>query len=106
MVVLGLYLSGGGVMSRQPVPRERVSCPSCGYAVRVKVQSLKVRPLRRCPRCGRGHVPAAQSAHTVDAETLEDIRTLIDLLHETTHGSPEAGAIIRQLDELIEEGNH
>jgi hypothetical protein len=72
----------------------------------VKARSLRVKPLRRCPRCGRGHVPAAQSAHAVDAETLEDIRTLIDLLRETTHGSPEAAVIIRQLEALIEQDNH
>ena len=87
-------------------PTQTITCPSCGYAVTAEVRSLKRRPLRRCPRCGCGYVPSAQTAHVVDAETLEDVRTLIDLLLETTHGSPEAGAIIRELEELIEEGNH
>jgi len=87
-------------------PTQVITCPHCAYQVTAEVRSLKRRPMRRCPRCGKGHVPSAHSAHPVDAETLEDARTLIDLLLETTHGSPEAGAIIRQLDELIEEGNH
>ncbi len=87
-------------------PKQITTCPHCGYRVSAKVRSLKVRPVRRCPRCGRGHTPSAHSAHTVDAETLEDARTLIDLLLETTHNSSEAAAVIRQLEELIEEVNH
>ena len=87
-------------------PTQVITCPHCAYQVTADVRSLKRRPMRRCPRCGRGHVPAAQSAHVVDVETLADARELIDLLRETTHGSPEAGMIIRELEELIEEGNH
>ncbi len=87
-------------------PTQVITCLRCDYQVTAEVRSLQRRPMRRCPRCGRGHVPAAQSAHAVDAETLEDIRTLIDLLRETTHGSPEAAVIIRQLEALIEQDNH
>ena len=94
-------------------PTQVITCPHCDYQVTAAERSLKRRPLRRCPRCGRGHVPAAQLAHVVDAETLADARTLIDLLLDTTHGSPEAGVIIRQLEALIdvdkgpaEEHNH
>jgi hypothetical protein len=42
----------------------------------------------------------------VDAQTLADARELLDQLLAIKHGSPEAAAIIRQLEELIEEGNH
>jgi DNA-directed RNA polymerase subunit RPC12/RpoP len=83
-------------------PERTITCPFCGYSVRAEVRSLKRRPLRRCPRCGRGHVPAAQSAHTVDAETLEDVRELLDQLLAEKHSGPEAMAIIRQLEALVE----
>ena len=86
-------------------PERVITCPSCDYQVTAEVRSLKRRPLRRCPRCGRGHVPSAQSAHTVDEQTLEDARELLDQLHAIQHGSPEAGVIIRQLEALIEQDN-
>jgi DNA-directed RNA polymerase subunit RPC12/RpoP len=88
-----------------------VQCPHCGYNAHVKARRLQSgRPLR-CGRCGRGYVPPAQSAQqpggfTVDAQTLADARELLEQLHAIQHGSPEAAAIIRQLEELIEEGNH
>ncbi len=88
-----------------------VQCPHCGYNAHVKARRLQGgRPLR-CVRCGRGYTPPAQSAQqpgvfTVDAQTLADARELLDQLHAIQHGSPEAGVIIRQLEELIEEGNH
>jgi DNA-directed RNA polymerase subunit RPC12/RpoP len=94
-------------------PEQVITCPHCDYAVTAEVRSLQRRPLRRCPRCGRGHVPAAQSAHVVDAETLEDVRELLDQLLAIPHGSPDAAEVIRQLEELIdvatgptEEHNH
>ncbi len=83
-------------------PERVITCPHCRYAVTAEVSSLQRRPLRRCPRCGRGHVPSAQSAHVVDAETLADARELLDQLLAIPHGSPEAAEVIRQLEELIE----
>jgi ssDNA-binding Zn-finger/Zn-ribbon topoisomerase 1 len=44
-----------------------VQCPHCGYQVTAEVRSLKRRPLRRCPRCGCGYTPPAQSAQQQDA---------------------------------------
>ncbi len=36
-------------------PKQLTSCPHCGARVWAKVRSIKVKPLRRCPRCGRGY---------------------------------------------------
>jgi DNA-directed RNA polymerase subunit RPC12/RpoP len=103
MVVLGLYLSGGGIMTvKTHQPEQVITCPHCGYSVRASVRSLQRRPLRRCPRCGRGHVPSAQTAQTVDAETLADARELLEQLHAIQRDSAEFREVILQLEELIE----
>ncbi len=83
-----------------------VQCPHCGYNAHVKARRLQSgRPLR-CARCGGGYTPPAQSAHEVDAQTLEDARELLDQLHAIQHGSAEAAETIRQLEALIEQDNH
>ncbi len=43
-------------------PKQITTCPHCGYRVKAKVRSLKVRPVRRCPRCGRAYTPPAVAA--------------------------------------------
>ncbi len=83
-----------------------VQCPHCGYNAHVKARRLQSGRELRCGRCGCGYTPPAQSAQqpgvfTVDAQTLEDARELLDQLLAIQHGSPEAAEVIRQLEELI-----
>ncbi len=36
-------------------PKVLTTCPHCGAVMMVRARSLKVKPVRRCPRCGRGY---------------------------------------------------
>ncbi len=95
-------------MIRQPIVKRPVQCPSCGYRALVRARRLQSgRPLR-CGRCGRGYVPSAHSAQqpggfTVDAQTLEDVRELLDQLLAEKHGSVESAEIVQQLEALIKD---
>ena len=87
-----------------------VQCPHCGYNAHVTARRLQSGRELRCGRCGGGYTPPAQSAQqpggrTVDAQTLEDARELLDQLHAIQHGSPEAAETIRQLEALIDQDN-
>ncbi len=41
-------------MTKQPT--QLITCPHCRYVVKARVRSLRVKPLRRCPRCGCGFI--------------------------------------------------
>ena len=49
-------------------PTQTITCPFCAYQVTAEVRSLKRRPMRRCPRCGLGHVPSAPGAQADKGE--------------------------------------